>query len=132
MLFLYIGDLTEYNRTVEEGNSSTFKCDSNSTSPFYYYRYYAKSINLSAVIADLITHDSNHIWPWAVYAVNISNSNARIMPNFVARSEYALTINLTVEFHNNLICCQGSSWRQSDDMIASLSSICYHVNVQCK
>ena len=133
-LLTLAGSITLYNRTVEEGKSATFECDLNATSPFYYYRYFSKYIHPPVVVVD-----TKEEYPWAAYAINASNSltNLQTIPKFVERSEDSLTIsNFAVEFHNNLVCCQGysASGRQHDQLMAtSLSTMtCYHVNVQCK
>ena len=121
-----------HNSTVQEGKSAKFECDSSATSPFYYYRYFAKNINPPINVVQ-----TKEEYPWSVYAINASNSltNLRTVPKFLARSVRPLTINnLTVEFHNNIICCQGMNGKkQNDYMIESLSKMmCYHVNVLCK
>ena len=125
-----------HNSTVQEGKSAKFECDSSATSPFYYYRYFAKNINPPVNVAQ-----TKEQYSWQVYAMNASNSltNLRTIPKFLARSIRPLTINnFTIEFHNNIICCQGmnrgmNSNEQDDHMVESLSKmICYHVNVQCK
>ena len=124
-------NVTVYNRTIEEGRSAKFECDSSVTFPFYYYRYFAEYIN-----PPIIVEHTNEEYPAAVYAINASNSltNLRTIPKFITRSLRPLTINnLTIEFHNNIICCQGCSRQQNDLMVASLSKmICYHLDVQCK
>ena len=47
-------NVTLHQVTVEEGFSTQFQCDSNATSPFYYYKYYSKNINPQIVIADTL------------------------------------------------------------------------------
>ena len=124
-----------YNHTVKEGNSTQFKCDSNATFPFYYYKYIPENINPQIVIADTLEE-----WPWAVYAINASSSpaNLRVIPSSLAKSEHPLNItNITVDFNNVLVCCQGSDqsgkWLKNDQNVTSLSVMtCYRVNVQCK
>ena len=122
--------MTLYEVTVEEGVSTQFECNSNATPPFYYYRYSAKNINPRIVVADTLEEH-----PWAVYAINASNTpaNLRTIPIFVARSEYPLEINITMDIYNDIVCCQGYGRRQNDQNITLLSPmICYRVNVQCK
>ena len=120
--------MTLYELTIEEGISTQFQCDSNARPPFYYYRYLTKNINPRIVIKDTIEE-----WPWAVYSINASNSpaNLRTIPIFLARSEQPLEINLTIEFYNNIICCQGYDGSQNDVTLLS-SMICYRLNIQCK
>ena len=126
-----------YNRTVEEGKSTQLECDSSATPPFYYYKYIPKNINPRIIVAE-----TRKEWPWAVYAVNASNSpaNLRVIPSFLALREHPLNItNITVEFNNVLVCCQGyeSGKRLGNDQNAtSLSMLsimtCYRLDVQCK
>ena len=120
-----------YDRTVEEGKSMQFACDRNAVSPFYYYRYHSKNMNPPIIIAE-----TQEEWPWQVYAINMSNSpsNLRIFPSFLARSDQPWQINnFTVEFNNNIICCQGYTglWNNQNISLPSVM-ICYSVNVQCK
>ena len=115
---------------VEEGSSTPFKCNSNAIPPFYYYRYLSKNINPRIVVADTLEER-----PWAVYAINASNTaaNLRTIPIFLARSENPLEINITIDIYNNIVCCQGYGGRQNDQNTTLLSSmICYRVNVLCK
>ena len=135
-IFIYIAeDVTIYEHTVEEGKSTQFQCDSNTTSPFYYYyKFIPKNINPQINLADTLDQ-----WPWAVYSINVSNSpaNLRVMPSFLARSEQPLNIpNISVDFNNVLVCCQGfqnEKWLTNDQNITSLSAMtCYHVDVHCK
>ena len=134
-LVIHIAEyVTVYNHTVKEGRSIQFECDSNATSPFYYYKYIAKNINPQIDLAK--TSDD---LPWAVYAINVSNSpaNLRVIPTFLGKSEHPLNItNITVEFNNILVCCQryqGGKWLNNDQNVTSPSvTICYHVDVQCK
>ena len=124
-----------YNHTVEEGKSTQFECDSNAISPFYYYKYIPENINPQIVIADTLED-----LPWAVYAINASSSpaNLRVIPSSLAKSEHPLNItNITVDFNNVLVCCQGyqsrGKWLKNDQNVTSLSVMtCYRVNVQCK
>ena len=120
-----------YDHIVEEGKSTQFECDSTATSPFYYYKYIAVK-NITPII-------SQGNWPWAVYAINSSQSSVTVRPSFLARSEHPLKItNVTVEFNNVLVCCQGdqiggSTWVENDQNVTSPSvMICYRVNVLCK
>ena len=119
------------NCTVKEENSQKFECDSGSASPFYYYRYYSTNIHPRVSIGD-----TKNEYPWAVYTINSCNSltNLQTIPEFLTTSRHSLTINnITTEYHNNIICCQGYNEKQNDCMVASLSKkTCYHVNVQCK
>ena len=132
---MYIAeDVTVYNHTVEEGKSMQFECDLNTTSPFYYHKFIPKNINPQIYLAD--TSDQ---WPWAVYAINVSNSpaNLRVIPSFLAKSEQPLNIpNISVDFNNALVCCQGyqsGKWLANDQNITSLSVMtCYRVDVHCK
>ena len=113
---------------VEEGKSIQIECDSNVEPPFYYYRFY------SQIIHPPVAND-NH--PWWVSVVDIFNSPTNLQTNTVlfGRSEQPLKIgNFTVEFDNNMICCDGTDTRQiSDENTSTLSvMICYHIDVQCK
>ena len=126
--------MTIYNHTVKEGKSTQFECDSNATFPFYYYKFIPKNINPQIYLAD-----TSEEWPWAVYAIYVSNSpaNLRVIPSFLGRHEQPLNIpNISVDFNNILVCCQGyqnGKWFANDQNITSLSvMICYHVNVLCK
>ena len=120
-------------RTVEEGKSMQFECDSRAAAPFYYYRFYSQYINPQ----NCTDHLSD--FPWAVTAINTSiNSpvNRLITPNFLNKTEQPLKIsNFTVEFHNNIICCQGQDQLQ-DTPAQNASSpsmmICYKISVCCK
>ena len=130
VISIYIAeDVTIYKRTVEEGKSMQFECDSNTTSPFCYYKFIPKNINPQIYLADTLDQ-----WPWAVYAINVSNSpaNLRVIPSFLAKSEQPLNItNISVDFNNILVCCQryqSGKWLASDQNILT----CYHVDVQCK
>ena len=127
-----------HNRTVEKGKSMRFECDYNATPPFYYYRFYSQYIKLPTAV-----EDSQSEYPWSVYAINASQNslaNVRIMPNILGKREQSLKINnFTVEFDNNIICCQGhddqdiTSRDDGNITVLSLSMmICYHLNVQCK
>ena len=132
-LYYFIDVILYDNRTVEEGRSMQFECDSTATSPFYYYKYIPNNIK-PIVIAE------REEWPWAVYAINASSSpdNLRVLPSFLTKSEHPLNItNISVDFNNVLICCQGyqsGKWlKNSDQNVTSLSVMtCYRVNVQCK
>ena len=127
-----------YNRTVEEGKSTQLECDSSATPPFYYYKYIPKNISPRIIVGETRGNEL----PWAVYAVNASNSpaNLRVIPSFLAIREHPLNItNITVEFNNVLVCCQGyeSGKRLGNDQNAtSLSMLsimtCYRLDVQCK
>ena len=124
--------MTVYNHTVEEGKSMQLECDSNTTSPFYYYKFIPKNINPQIDLAKTLDQ-----WPWAVYTINVSNSaaNLRVIPSFLGKSEQPLNIpNISVNFNNVLVCCQGSGKCYANDQnITSLSVMtCYHVDVQCK
>ena len=108
----------------------SFECDANASPPFYYYRYAARNINPPTDIAK-----RRNDLPWAVYAINQTNSpaNLRSIPSFLTTSEQPWTIdNFTVEFDNNLICCQGCGTRNHQNVSALLSTTCYQMNVQCK
>ena len=125
-------DVTMYNHAVEEGKSTQFECDSNTTSPFYYYKFIPQNINQQIYLV-------SDQWPWAMYAMTVSNSppNLRVIPSFLAKSEQPLNItNISMDFSNVLVCCQGyqsGKWLANDQNITSLSVItCYHVDVQCK
>ena len=116
-----------YDRTVEKGKSTRFECHDNATPPFYYYRFYSQYIKLPTNVVD-----SQSEYPWSVYAINASQNspaNVRIIPNILGKREQPLKINnVTVDYHNNIICCQG----HDDVTVSSLSMmICYHLNVQC-
>ena len=130
---MYIAeDVTIYNHTVEEGRSTQFECNSNTTSPFYYYKFIPKNINLQIYLGN--TSDQ---FPWAVYAINVSNSpaNLRVIPSFLAQSEQPLSIpNISVDFNNVLVCCQGyqsGKWL-ANYQNATLVMTCHYVEVQCK
>ena len=120
-------------RTVEEGKSVQFECDSSATAPFYYYRFYTECIKPPNCL------DSLSDYPWAVTAMNTSIDspiNRLITPNFLNRSKEPLEIsNVTVEFHNNIICCQGHDQMQDttaqNESSASMM-MCYKINVRCK
>ena len=127
-------DVTMYNRTVEEGKSMQFECDSNTTSLFYYYKFIPQNINPQIDLPKTLDQ-----WPSAVYATNVSNSppNLRVIPSFLAKGEHPLNItNISVDFNNVLVCClgyQSGKWLTNDQNITSLSVMtCYHVDVQCK
>lgn len=127
---VYAENVTLYELTVEDGSFTQLQCDSSASPPFYYYRYFTKNINPLIIVAD--TQEER---PWAVYAINASNSpaNLRTIPIFLARSEQPLQINLTIEFYNNIVCCQGYNEKHNDHNVTLLSLlICYRVNVQCK
>ena len=115
-----------------------FECDYNATPPFYYYRFYSQYIKLPTAV-----EDSQSEYPWSVYAINASQNspaNVRVMPNILGKREQPLKINnFTVEFNNNIVCCQGRHDDQDitsrdDENVTMLSlsvMICYHLNVQC-
>ena len=127
--------MSVYDHTVEEGQSTQFKCDSNATSPFYYYKYVVK--DMSPLIMAAATQGE---LPWAVYAINASTSSVNIQPSFLTRSDHPFYVtNITItEFNNALVCCQGyqnasRGWLKNDQSVTSLSvMICYRVNIQCK
>ena len=120
-------------RIVEEGESLQFECDSRAAAPFYYYRFYSQYINsvdCTNPLSDL---------PWAITAINTSiNSpvNRLITPNFLNKTEQPLKIsNFTVEFHNNIICCQGQDQLQdtpTQNVLSPSMMICYKISVRCK
>ena len=120
-------DVIVQNYTVEEGKSAVFTCDSASSPPFYYYKYMAKNIYPPIDIKKLQMER-----PWPVYAIYLSNSptNLWTIPTSLGRSDYPLNIsNITVEFHNVLICCQPGYLSGTE--LASSAMSCYRVNVQC-
>ena len=109
-----------------------FECAPNAISPFYYYKFYIKNINPPIDIAD-----TQEEWPWAAYAINTSSpANLWTIPNHLGSGEQPWKIsNFTVEFNNNIICCQGYSGMQNVHNVSLLSAmtmICYRLNVQCK
>ena len=116
---------------VEEGRSAKFECDSVAKPPFYYYMYNAKNIHPPK---NLIKEREQ--WPWSVYAINASSSpsNLWVIPTSLAKSDQPLKIpNITVDFHNALICCQGfqsGKWLGNTTVLSVIR--CYRVNVQCK
>ena len=142
MVFMvYIFSIAEhvviFNYTVEEGKSIQFKCDSQAKAPFYYYKFIMENINPPIRISD--TRDE---FPWSVYDINSSDcsSNLRNTPSFLAISEHPLNVSdITMEFNNVLVCCQGyqtnqsENWQENDQNIMVLSVMrCYRINVQCK
>ena len=122
--------MTVRDLVVKEGKSMQIECDSNIEPPFYYYRFHSQTIHLPVV---------SSMYPWWVSAVDIFNTptNLQTNPILLGRNEQPLKIrNVTVEFDNNMICCNGVNTvtRQSSDQNTSLLStmICHHIHVQCK
>lgn len=62
--------------------------------------------------------------------------NRLITPNFLNRNKGPLEIsNVTVEFHNNIVCCQGHDQMQDTPAPNASSAsmmMCYKINVRCK
>ena len=130
--------MTVYDRVVEEGKSTIFDCGSSVAPPFQYYRYFVKH-----TIPQLFKPDYSYpadAWQWImqplICSVYMSSyleaySSLQVIPNIVT-SERPLMINITKEYQGNMICCQGYSREQNDQIVSSLSTmICYRVNVQC-
>ena len=134
--------VTVYSHTVEEGKSTKFECNSLAKAPFYYYKYTMENINPIPDISKTLDE-----YPLLVYAINSSSydciSNLRTIPGFLERAQHSLNVsNITVEFNNVLICCQGYQSEKCGDKwhgncnnqnVSELSVMsCHRVNVLCK
>ena len=132
---LIANSVTVYDRTVEEGKSTTIDCGSSVAPPFQYYRYFVKH-TITQLFKPVYPAGA---WQWnmePICSVYISSylkaySSLQVIPNVVT-SEHPLMINITKEYQGNMICCQGYSREQNNQIVSSLSTmICYRVNVQC-